>query len=178
MFGLIRNRLFWASSLMITQAGAHEWPPTREGDAKVTIARKTGTLAIAICIGLTALSNTTVKAQELVFGALKIQHPWVASTDAKTGETTGYVTEIQNNGKERDRLIGGSLNGVSGVLRESGDSTGKPFVDVARGLEVKAGGFLRIQPGEKQILFREMKAPLREGEMIKGTLVLEKAGTL
>jgi periplasmic copper chaperone A len=150
-----------------------------EGNAKMTIARKTGMVAIALGIGLTALSNAAVKAHELVFGTLKIQHPWVALTDAKTGDTTGYVIEIQNNGKEPDRLVGASVNGVPGILRESSrDSTGRPFVDVTQGLEVKAGGFLRIQPGEKQILFRELKAPLKEGEMVKGTLIFEKAGTL
>jgi copper(I)-binding protein len=144
----------------------------------MTKGRNARLLAIVVSAGVAALSNP-VKAHELVFGTLKIEHPWVASTDAKTRETIGYVIEIQNDGKEPDRLVGASVNGVPGILRESSRETpDKPFVEVTQGLEIKAGSFLRIQPGKRQILFRELKAPLREGEMVRGTLVFEKAGTL
>jgi copper(I)-binding protein len=152
---------------------------TRKGDAEMTKGCNARLLAIVVSVGVTALFNATVKAHELVFGTLKIEHPWVASTDAKTRETTGYVIEIQNDGKEPDRLVGASVNGVPGILRESSrQAPDQPFVEIMQGLEIKAGSFLRIQPGGRQILFRELKAPLREGEMVKGTLVFEKAGTL
>jgi periplasmic copper chaperone A len=145
----------------------------------MTKGRSTRMFLIAACVGVAALFNAMIKAHELVFGALKIQHPWVASADAKARETTGYVIEIQNNGKETDRLIGASIDGVAGILRMSSkESADKRFVEVAQGFEVKAGSFLRIQPGERQILFRELKVPLKVGETAKGTLVFEKAGTL
>jgi copper(I)-binding protein len=83
----------------------------------MTKGRSARLLAIVMSVGIAALSNATVEAHELVFGTLKIEHPWVASTDAKTRETTGYVIEIQNDGKEPDRLVGASVNGVPGILR-------------------------------------------------------------
>lgn len=143
------------------------------------MARNAMIFAVFVNLGLAALLRVPVEAHELVFGTIRIAHPWVAATDAKTHETTGYVIEIENNGKEADRLVGASLNGVPGILRESaGESAGKAFVAVTQGLEIKAGSSIRIQPGERQILFKELQTPLKEGELAKGTFVFEKAGTL
>jgi copper(I)-binding protein len=126
-----------------------------------------------------ALTGVAASGHELEFGTLRIQHPWVVAKDATSTTTTAYVIEIQNHGKEGDQLIGASLLGVEGTLQEAvAESHPAKFTPPLHGLEIAPGRFARLQPGVARIQFDGLHDELKEGQMVKGTLKFEKAGTM
>ncbi|CAM5217569.1 Copper chaperone PCu(A)C OS=Bosea thiooxidans OX=53254 GN=ARD30_08045 PE=4 SV=1 [Bosea thiooxidans] len=47
-----------------------------------------------------------------------------------------------------------------------------------QGVEVPAGAKVEFKPGGYHIMFMELKQQLNQGEMMKGTLTFEKAGSV
>ena len=47
-----------------------------------------------------------------------------------------------------------------------------------QGLAVPSGGAVELKSGSFHIMFLDLKAPMVEGQTVKGTLVFEKAGAL
>ena len=45
-----------------------------------------------------------------------------------------------------------------------------------KGLELKPGETVELKPGGYHVMFIDLKAPLREGDTVRGDLVFEKAG--
>lgn len=130
-------------------------------------------------VAVLAFFNSTAFSHELEVGTLLIQHPWVAAKDTTSTATTAYVIEIQNRGTGPDRLLGASLSGEKGILQEA-DAGARPakFATHEHGFQIEPGGFVRLQPGGARILFEGLHGALKEGEMVKGTLEFEKAGTI
>ncbi|MGY4403671.1 copper chaperone PCu(A)C [Bradyrhizobium sp. USDA 3315] len=130
-------------------------------------------------VAVLAFFNSTAVSHELEVGTLLIQHPWVAAKDTTNTTTTAYVIEIQNSGTRPDRLLGASLSGEKGILQEA-DAGVRPakFATHEHGFQIEPGGFVRLQPGGARILFEGLHGALKEGEMVKGTLEFEKAGTI
>ncbi|MDN3571436.1 copper chaperone PCu(A)C, partial [Methylobacterium longum] len=46
------------------------------------------------------------------------------------------------------------------------------------GLEIKPGETVTLKPGGYHLMFLDLKAPLKKGEPVKGTLSFERAGTV
>jgi len=44
------------------------------------------------------------------------------------------------------------------------------------GLEIKPGQTVKLAPGGYHVMFMQLKEPLKQGEVLKGELVFEKAG--
>jgi copper(I)-binding protein len=125
-------------------------------------------------VKIVAAANATQK-----IGTLTIDQPWSRATPAGAKVGGGYV-RIINNGQEADRLIGGSFLGASRVevhemALENDVMRMKP---VQGGLEIKPGASVELKPGGYHLMFMDLKAPLTEGQTVKGTLVFEKAGTV
>jgi periplasmic copper chaperone A len=117
---------------------------------------------------------------EIQVGALKISQPWSRATPKGAQVGAGYLT-ITNTGSQPDRLVGGSLvNGsrveVHRTVTEGGVMKMNPAP--GGGLEIKPGQTVTLKPGGYHLMFMDLKAPLREGETIEGTLTFEKAGTV
>nr|WP_091131940.1 DUF1775 domain-containing protein [Microvirga guangxiensis] len=112
-------------------------------------------------------------------GALTIEQPWSRATPGGAKVGGGYL-RITNTGKESDRLIGGSFPNASRV--EVHEMTMENDImrmkQVAGGLEIKPGATLELKPGGYHLMFMDLTAPLAEGQVMKGTLVFEKAGTV
>ena len=49
---------------------------------------------------------------------------------------------------------------------------------VKDGIEIPAGGEVKLEPGSYHIMFMELNAPAVEGVKFPGTLTFEKAGTV
>jgi copper(I)-binding protein len=49
---------------------------------------------------------------------------------------------------------------------------------LADGIEIPAGGEVKLEPGSYHVMFKELKAPAVEGVKFPGTLTFEKAGTV
>ena len=53
--------------------------------------------------------------------------------------------------------------------------TMRPLPD---GLEIPAGGEVKLEPGSYHLMFKELRAPAAAGQKFPGTLTFEKAGTV
>lgn len=110
-------------------------------------------------------------------GALVIKAPWVRATPKGAAVAGGYMT-ITNNGKEADRLIGGTFPSaarleVHEMSTEGGVMKMRMLPD---GLELKPGETVELEPGGLHVMFTGLKSQVQTGAPVKGTLVFEKAG--
>lgn len=128
-------------------------------------------------VKIIAASSASPTAQHA--GMLAIEQPWSRATPAGAKVGGGYL-RIINNGKEPDRLIGGSFPNASRVeiheMAMEGDIM--RMKQVVGGLEIKPGATVELKPGAGHLMFMDLKEPLKEGQTMKGTLVFEKAGTV
>ena len=115
----------------------------------------------------------------VTLGALAIEAPWTRATPAGARVAGGFMT-ITNTGKEPDRLIGGSfpLAGRFEVHEMAVANGVMTMRELAKGLEIAPGAKVEFKPGGFHLMFMDLKAQVREGQPIKGTLVFEKAGTV
>ena len=118
-------------------------------------------------------------AQEIKAGSLVINQPWSRATAGGAKVGVGYMT-ITNTGNEPDRLIGGSLPQAGKfelheMRLENDVMTTRP---VPGGIEIKPGQTVKLEPGGYHVMFMELKEPLKQGEVLKGELKFEKAGTV
>ena len=110
-------------------------------------------------------------------GSLTIEAPWARATPGGAKVAGGYM-KITNNGKEPDRLIGGTVPfaGRFEVHEMSVEGGIMKMRELSKGLEIKPGQTVELKPGGYHVMFMELKSGLKEGEVVKGTLVFEKAG--
>lgn len=125
------------------------------------------------------LSAGFATAHEFKAGPLKIGHPWSRATPAGAKVGGGYLS-IENTGTAADRLVSVSVPfaaraEVHEMAVKDGVMTMRPL---EQGVEVPAGAKVEFKPGGYHIMFMELKQPLKQGEMMKGTLTFEKAGTV
>jgi copper(I)-binding protein len=124
-----------------------------------------------------AVGPLKASAQEFKAGSLVISQPWSRATAGGAKVGAGYMT-ITNIGTEPDRLIGGSLPQagkfeVHEMRMENNVMTMRPL---RGGLEIKPGQTVKLAPGGYHVMFMQLKEPFKEGEVLKGELVFEKAG--
>jgi copper(I)-binding protein len=136
------------------------------------------TCVIATCITATVLANK-VAAHDFSVGPLDIAHPWSRPTPNGVTVAGGYLS-ITNRGKTTDRLIASaspvaSRVEVHEVVSVDGAMKARP---IAGGLEIKPGKTVVFKPGSHRIVLVGLKRPFRVGELVKGTLTFEKAGTV
>lgn len=133
----------------------------------------------SLAVAALALSATVATAHEFKAGPLKIGHPWSRATPAGAKVGGGYLS-IENTGSAPDRLVSISVPfaaraEIHEMATKDGIMTMRPL---EQGVEVPAGAKVEFKPGGYHIMFMELKQPLKQGEMMKGTLTFEKAGSV
>jgi copper(I)-binding protein len=128
---------------------------------------------------LVAACGATVVAQQFKGGSIVVEQPWIRATPAGAKVAGGYMT-IVNNGREADRLVGGSMprSGRVEVHESSTEQGVMKMREIAGGLEIKPGQKVQLKPGGIHVMFMDLNAPLKSGETLKGELRFEKAGTM
>lgn len=123
------------------------------------------------------IAPTTAWTHGFTVGSLEIGHPWSRATLPGAKVAAGYLT-VKNNGAEADRLIA-----VESKISEKADVHEMAMTDgimtmrpLAGGLEIPAGGEVKLEPGSFHIMFVGLKEPAVEGGKFTGTLTFEKAG--
>ncbi|MBV8790874.1 MAG: copper chaperone PCu(A)C [Pseudolabrys sp.] len=129
---------------------------------------------------LIVLATFAAQAHDFQAGVLKIGHPWSRATPKGAAVGAGYLT-VTNNGSVPDRLVSVSVPGVADKV-EVHEMSMKDGVMAMRpasgGLIVPPGGTLSLAPGGYHLMLMGLKAALKEGDRLKGTLVFEKAGSV
>lgn len=110
---------------------------------------------------------------------LVIKHPWTRATPNGASVGVGYLT-ITNNGKNSDRLTGGTFEGAADVevheMKMKGDTM--MMRHLSDGLEIEPGETVKFSPGSYHLMFTGLKKPIAQGPNIKGSLKFEKAGSI
>jgi periplasmic copper chaperone A len=112
-------------------------------------------------------------------GTLEIGNPWSRATPGGTTIGAGYMT-IRNTGTASDRLIGGTTDVANDFQFHQTTKEGdvSKMHEMKSGVEIKPGETVEFKPGSTHVMFVKLKHPLRQHDVIKGTLVFEKAGTI
>lgn len=118
-------------------------------------------------------------AHEAKLGDLLVEHPWSRATPAGAPVAGGFLA-VANRGPAADRLVSARFERSNRVeIHEMAHKDGVMVMrELPKGIEIPAGGRVELKPGGYHLMFMELKAPLKEGEMLKGTLVFEKAGSV
>ena len=128
-------------------------------------------------VALIACWVLPVHADDITIGNLKISTAWVRATPKGAPVGAGYLT-IANTGTTSDRLVGGSSDVCTHFeIHEMGMDNGvMKMRPVAKGLEIKPGQTVELNPGGYHLMFVGLKKPFEQGQHIKATLEFEKAG--
>jgi copper(I)-binding protein len=141
-----------------------------------TFSKLSGLTLPALALGLFASSAF---AHDYKVGDLTIDHAWTRATPAGAKAAAGYL-KITNHGKEADKLIGGSVQGVDKVeVHEMKmENNVMKMNEVKGGLEIKPGQTVELKPSSYHIMMIGLKSPIKKGDTVKGTLKFEKAGSV
>jgi copper(I)-binding protein len=117
-------------------------------------------------------------AHEFTAGGVTVTHPWARATPGGVTVGGAYL-EIKTAKGKADRLVAvrSTLAGAAELhthIMEGGIAKMRR-VD---GIALPAGGSVVLKPGGNHLMLMDLKAPLKEGDLIKLTLVFEKAGEL
>ncbi len=121
---------------------------------------------------------TQALAHEETKGGVTVAHPWVRATPG--GATIGVAyLEIKTADGIQDRLIGAS----SPVAARAEIHTHIKEGDVMRmrkveAIALKPKSSAVLKPSGDHVMLMDLKAPLKEGDLVKLTLVFEKAGAI
>ena len=135
---------------------------------------------IAFALALLFAMSHSLWAHEFKVGDIEIQHPWSRATPEGAKVAAGYLV-IANKGSVPDRLVSatGEIANKTEIHEMAVDASGvmtmRPLPD---GLDIPAGGELKLEPGSFHIMFMDLKQGAREGETFKGMLTFEQAGTV
>src|SRR5215212_5933235 len=135
--------------------------------------------AIHAALLLAAAPAMAQDAQTYRAGSLIIETPWSRATPGGAKIGAGYM-RIVNHGTEPDRLVGGSMAAAGGfALHETTNVDGVARMrPVGGGLVIAPGATVDLSPGGVHVMLVDLKRPLMQGDIVKGTLVFEKAGTV
>jgi periplasmic copper chaperone A len=132
----------------------------------------------ALTLGALA-SFADAQAHEMKIGDLVIDHPWSRQSPMGATVAAGFLT-ITNNGKEEDRLLKATAAITPNVqlhdMKMDGDVM--KMVEIAGGIAIPPGATVELKPMSQHIMFMDLKAPVKEGDVVAGTLTFEKAGTV
>lgn len=144
----------------------------------ITLTTRRAVLGLAAALfAVPAAAPVAAWAHGFTLGNLEIGHPWSRATLPGAKVAAGYLT-VKNNGAEADRLIGieSPIAGKAEIHEmavKDGIMTMRPL---AGGLEIPAGGEMKLEPGSFHIMFVGLKEPAVEGVKFPATLTFEKAG--
>ncbi len=134
--------------------------------------------AVALTLG-SLLSLADAQAHEIKVGDLVIGHPWARQSPMGADVAAGFMT-ITNTGKEEDRLVKATAANVPTVqlheMKMEGDVM--KMAEIPGGIVIPPGATVELKPMSLHIMFMDLKAPIKEGEVITGTLTFEKAGAV
>lgn len=131
--------------------------------------------------GLKIVAATASAASKAVVtaGALRIENPWTRATPGGAKVAGGYL-RVVNTGPVPDRLVGATFPNagsaeVHAMSVEGGVMKMRPLEG---GLEIRPGETVELKPGGNHLMFRDLRQGLKEGDIVQGTLVFERAGSV
>lgn len=134
---------------------------------------------VAAIAALPILLTQPTMAHGYEHASLKIKHPWTRVTPPGAKVAGGFL-KITNNGKESDKLLGGSFSLSKRVeVHEMSMNDGvMRMKQLEAGLEIAPGQTVELKPGSFHLMFMGLSASPKLEERVRGMLKFEKAGEL
>lgn len=137
-------------------------------------------IVFAAVLSLASLAAmSTGHAHEAKIGNLVIGHPWSREVPSAAKVAAGFLT-ITNTGSEDDRLLKATASISSNVqihdMKMEGDVM--KMMELTDGVAIPAGQTVELKPRSLHVMFMDITSTPKKGDMIRGTLVFEKAGTV
>ncbi len=134
---------------------------------------------LMIALALVVAFSAPGSAHKFEKDGILIKHPWTRATAPGAAIGVGYLS-ITNNGKDADKLTGGTFEGADHVevheMKMDGDKM--MMRELKDGLEIKPGETVKFSPGGYHLMFVGLKTPIAKGPNVKGSLTFEKAGAV
>jgi periplasmic copper chaperone A len=133
--------------------------------------------SIAVLVTALSLIAGAASAENFSIDSIEITNPWIRATPRGAGVAGAYMT-IVNKGTEAERLMGGSIAGVSRfeVHRMVMDGNVAKMRPVQGGLEIRPGQSVALTPDSFHVMLIGLKQQFQQGQHVKGTLEFQKAG--
>ena len=127
-------------------------------------------LTTALCVSATA--------HEATKSGITAAHPWARATPGGASVSAAYL-EIKAASGADDRLLGISTS-VAGKaeIHNHIEEAGVMKMRRVDGIDVKGGSSVVLKPSGHHIMLMDLKAPLKEGDLVKLTLQFQKAGPI
>jgi len=109
---------------------------------------------------------------------IKIVDPWVRAVPPNMKNTALFMTII-NQGDEDDELIGveGDVSKMIQIHKTVNENGVMKMVHVDK-IEIHGHSKVELKPGGYHIMLMGLKRPLKEGEVLKFTLIFKKSGKI
>jgi hypothetical protein len=133
-----------------------------------------GILAVAMLLIVVGVAA----AHEYSAGGVTVTHPWVRATPGGVRVASAYL-EMKAARGQGDRLVGAN-SPVAGTVELHNHVMEGGIAKMRRvdAIALPGGKSVVLKPSGYHLMLTGLKAPLREGDLVKITLVFEKAGTI
>jgi hypothetical protein len=134
--------------------------------------------SIAIAVLAAVFVSGAALAHDYQVKSLRVSNPFARATPPGAKVAGAFMT-IKNVGPDADRLLSAS-SPVAGLveIHEMAMDGGMMKMRALKGIDLKPGATVELQPGGYHVMLEDLKQPLKQGEQIPVQLTFEKAGVL
>ena len=130
--------------------------------------------SIAVALVAAALVSGVALADDFQLKSLRVSNPFARATPPGA-KVAGAFMSIANQGNEADRLVAAS-SPVAGVveIHEMAMDGGLMKMRAVKGIDLKPGATVDLQPGGYHVMLEELKRPLQQGDQIPADACFRK----
>jgi len=134
--------------------------------------------AIAFAMFSVMLVSGAALADDYQLRTIRVSNPFVRATPPGAKVAGAFMT-IKNQGTATDRLVSAS-SPVAGLveIHEMAMEGGMMKMRALKGIDLKPGATVELQPGGYHVMLEDLKQPLKQGDQVPVQLTFEKAGVL
>ena len=134
--------------------------------------------SIAFAVLAAVFVSGAALAEDYQVKTLRVSNPFARATPPGAKVAGAFMT-IKNVGPDADRLVSVSSPAAGLVeIHEMAMEGGMMKMRALKGIDLKPGATVELQPGGYHVMLEDLKQPLKQGEQIPVTLTFEKAGVL
>ncbi len=136
--------------------------------------QRTFLMAFGLTLGLAA----TASAHEYSSKGVTVAHPWARATPGASKVGVAFL-EIKAEAGVADKLVSAKTE-AAGVVELHTHIMENNIAKMRRvdAVPVQPGGSVVFKPSGLHLMLMDLKAPLKEGDLVKITLTFEKAGDI
>ena len=134
--------------------------------------------SIAFAVLAAVFVSGAALAEDYQVKTLRVSNPFARATPPGAKVAGAFMT-IKNVGPDADRLVSVSSPAAGLVeIHEMAMEGGMMKMRALKGIDLKPGATVELQPGGYHVMLEDLKQPLKQGEQIPVQLTFEKAGVL